>query len=331
MFDWKRLRYSLEIGACEILERVIPALPRPYMIALANFLGDLAFSADRRGRRVALENLRCAFRGAAPGEEEALEIIRDSYRNFLRTMLDLFWAARLNRQNFREWMFDEGGDEVRARMAQENRGACFVTIHYGCWEWASLYAGFLGIPFTAVAEPMKNPGLAAIFDRRRSHSGVRVLPQEQSLVRMLKASLRKEVTGLVADLTIPPSGAATITEAFGLKHCVPALQLLLAHRTGVLLVPVVGEPQPDGRVKVIVGEAVEVLEGESLAATGNRLWKVFEGIIRSRPGLWLWSYKHFRYRPRGTEPGVYPAYSNESGAFERVLRRVATEEKTARK
>ena len=40
--------------------------------------------------------------------------------------------------------------------------------------------------------------------------------------------------------------------------------------------------------------------------------------MRERPELWLWNYRHWRYRPRGAER-EYPAYSHESGKFERAL------------
>ena len=46
-------------------------------------------------------------------------------------------------------------------------------------------------------------------------------------------------------------------------------------------------------------------------------WDHFEPELRREPGLWMWPYKHFRYRPRSTQQ-PYPFYANESGAFEKL-------------
>ena len=45
----------------------------------------------------------------------------------------------------------------------------------------------------------------------------------------------------------------------------------------------------------------------------------FEPRLRKDPGLWMWPYKHFRYKPRDADR-PYPFYANESGAFEKLRR-----------
>jgi lauroyl/myristoyl acyltransferase len=124
-----------------------------------------------------------------------------------------------------------------------------------------------------------------------------------------------------------PNSAATVTNAFGLAHCVPALHAILAQRTRSLIVPVTAEPLEDGRLRITVHPPVpDPVEGEPHSVTASRVWAVFEAIIRARPEYWLWAYKHFRYKPRGAAENEYPFYANESGAFEKVLRKVREEE-----
>ncbi len=49
-------------------------------------------------------------------------------------------------------------------------------------------------------------------------------------------------------------------------------------------------------------------------------WDFFEPLIHERPELWLWGYKHFRYRPADAPtPGRYPFYARPSREFERLL------------
>ena len=107
MTRWKRLRYRFEEFACQAVAHLIPRLSRRACVRVADCLGGLAFAIDRRGRTVALANLECAL-GPKFTAGERREIARKSYRNFVRTMLDLFWAARVTRENFAESFRVEG-------------------------------------------------------------------------------------------------------------------------------------------------------------------------------------------------------------------------------
>ncbi|MEQ1858620.1 MAG: lysophospholipid acyltransferase family protein [Chthoniobacteraceae bacterium] len=319
MSPWKRFRYRLEELACRGLAWAIPRLSRRALLAFADGAGALACRLDRRGRTVALSNLECVF-GARFTPAERADFARRSYQNFARTMLDLFWAARLDAQNWRDWMRPEGFDALRERLARENRGAVFMCVHQGNWEWASLACGFLGFGNVVVAENFKNPRLTELFRARREHSGQTLIAQENSLLRMLKIVKRGGTTGMLIDLNLRPDQAATVIDAHGgLKMCVPMLHAVLAARAGALLVPVETQPQPDGTCRIVAHPPIEVPEGATHREIAQRCWNAMEPIVPARPAEYLWAYKHFRYRPRDPARS-YPAYANESGKFEKLLR-----------
>ena len=315
---WKSLRHRLEEWGCRFLALALPRLPRRGCVRLANGLGALAFLVDRRGRAVALGNIACAF-GESCAPVQRMAMARDSYRNFLRTMLDLFWAGGMTPETFRDLMQVEGFDELRARLARERRGAVFMCVHQGNWEWASLACGFLGFGNTVVAENFKNPRLTAIFSHLRQISGQKIVAQENSILRLLKIAKRGGATGMLIDLNLQPAQAATVIEGFGMKMCVPLLHAVLAQRAGALLVPVETRPQADGTCRIIAHPAVEIPDGAGVGEIAQRCWDAFEPIIRARPELWLWPYKHFRFRPQAAMR-AYPAYANESSKFEKLLR-----------
>lgn len=321
MSRWKEFRYRLEGLGVDLLARGIPRLSRRSCVRLANALGEIAYRVDGRGRAVALENLACAFgERFSPAQRAALA--RASYRNFLRTMLDLFWSANLTLENWRTWLEPVGFETLKERLAREERGAVFVCVHQGNWEWASLTFGFLGLPTTIVAEHFKNPGLTATFSALRERTGHKIIAQDNSLLRMLKIVKRRGATGMLIDLNLRPTQAATVIEAFGpegLKMCVPVLHAVLADRASALLVPVETQPQPDGTCRVIAHPGVELPPGVTLHEIAQRCWDALEPVVRARPEEWLWPYKHFRYRLHdATRP--YPAYANRSSKFDKLLR-----------
>lgn len=321
MSRWKRFRYHLERLGIEALAWAIPRLSRVACMRLGHALGEIAYRVDRRGRAVALSNLECVF-GDRFTPAQRVEVARASYRNFLRTMLDHFWSVNLTAKNWSKWIKLDGFAEMHARLLREKRGAVFLCVHQGNWEWANLASGFLGTPSTVVAENFKNPGLTATFNMLRERTGNRIIAQENSLLRMLKIVKRGGSTGMLLDLNLHPTQAATVIEAFGspgLKMCVPLLHSVLAQRADALLIPVETRPQSDGSCLIVVNPPIDAPEDASLQEISQRCWDAFEPIVLARPGEWLWPYKHFRYQPRDAGR-AYPTYSNCSSKFEKLQR-----------
>ena len=313
---WKDLRYRLEWLACASLAWLIPRMPRFLCVAVANALGTLAYHLDGRGRRVALANLACVF--PERPEPERKTIARRSYQNFARTMLDLFWGRRLTKENWREFIEVEGDTETFCREAHAH-GAVSMCIHWGNFEWSSHAVGFLGVPTLIVAETFKNPRLSAVFNSSREISGHTIIPQENSMIRLLKVVKRKGAAGMLVDLTLRPDQAAVPIEAFGRKMCVTFMHAVLAQRGGACMVPVDGIPLPDGRCRIVINPALPIPPEATLQEIAQACWDFYESRIRERPDLYMWAYKHWRYRPRDAAPGDYPFYANVSSKFEKLL------------
>jgi len=323
---WKELRHRLEWLACAGLAGAIPWIPRWLCVALANGLGAIAYHVDFHGRRVALSNLACVF-PERPVAERKL-IARRSYQNFARTMLDLFWGRRLTASNWRRYIEVEGDTDTFRREAQAH-GAVSMCIHWGCFEWASHAVGFLGVPTLIVAETFKNPRLSAVFNGSREISGHTIIPQENSMIRLLKVVKRKGAAGMLVDLTLHPNQAAVPIDAFGRKMCVTFMHAVLAQRGGARMVPVDGIPLPDGRCRIVIHPALPIPPDATVQEIAQACWDFYESRIRERPELYLWAYKHWRYRPRAAAPEDYPFYANVSGAFEKLLEANAPKKQAA--
>src|SRR5688500_11308965 len=61
-----------------------------------------------------------------------------------------------SQENFRQYVTLTGFDELQERLTRESRGAVFLGVHLGNWEWGSLAVGFLGFDTAVVAEKFKN-------------------------------------------------------------------------------------------------------------------------------------------------------------------------------
>ncbi len=313
---WKQVRYRLEYFGCVTLAGLIPLLPRRICVSLSDTLGNLFYRFDRRSRAVALENLRLSL-GATFDDARREQIARASFRNFARAMLDLFWARNLTPSNFEKYIKVENFGVIREAHARHG-GVIFLALHAGSHEWVSLTSGFVGMPSSMVALDFKNPSLDAVFRRAREHSGNRIIGQKQSMLRLMRA-VRRGGVGLLADLALRLEHPGEFINAFGRKMHVTFLHALLHARTGVPIIPVTNVPHPDGTCTVTAHAPLVFPPGTDLRTITQACWDFFEPVIRAQPELWLWNYKHWRYRPSDAAPEDYPFYARWSERLDEVM------------
>ena len=323
--NWKRFRYRLEYLGVLLVASAVPLLSRRGCARVARWLGSAHWRLDARGRAVALANLEAAF-GDRYSPAERVRIGRASFQNFARALLDLFWAPRLTQANHTRWLRIEEYDRMRA-IAAEHGANIFLVTHFGAYEWVSLAGGFVGVTGTIVTQEFKNSRLDAIFARARGRTGQKMVGRAQAALKLLRALKKKDGggAGLLVDLTLPPSmPSAALTVFGGLKVCTTILHAVLHGRTGVPMTPAVGIPQPDGTCVVRAYPALRYPREATPAEVAQAVWDFFEPFIHERPELWLWNYKHFRYRPAEAAPGTeagkrYPFYARECGPFDRLI------------
>src|SRR5438046_10104027 len=95
----RKIRYRLEWLALKSATKFLPLLSRKACYWLALLLGSLGAMLDRRGRRVALSNLRVGF-GDEISSERPAQIVRESDHQFSRTVLGFFLITDLRRQEY---------------------------------------------------------------------------------------------------------------------------------------------------------------------------------------------------------------------------------------
>ncbi len=310
--DRRWFRHRLEWAGVASFAALVPRLPLPLLRRVADLVGTVLYVCDRRGRAVGLANLQCAL-GFPAGE--ARRVLRTSLRGFARAFLELFWSPRLSPQNFSRYLGLGGSDRALALARTPGGRAVFITPHFGNFEWGSMSLSFHGITGHVLTQAFDNPLLTPIFKRLRESAGQNAVTQDQSMVRFLRALRRGENVGVLTDLTLRMDEPGGLFDPFGLWTWTTVMHAVLHVRTGAPIIPFLTFPHADGRYVVELLDPLTFSRETPYDEIARRCWQVFEPRIRQRPELWLWSYKHWRYRPAAPER-PYPFYANRSPWFD---------------
>lgn len=308
----KRLRFRIEAALLRALAWLVPKFPRRAVQRAGRALGRLAYLLLPGLRRVALANLDVAF-GQRMSRREKSGIARASIESALATVLCLFWAPRLRRDNLDKFaQVDEQSLQRVRQLAARGHGIIFITLHYGDWELLGLATGFYGIELTVVQEAMQNEALEEIFARLRGASGHRIVPNRYAAATLLKTLKGGGNIALLIDLNSTRKRGGMWLDFFGLPVFSIAAPGALALRCGAAIVPGIAHPLPDGRTRIVYGPEIQYsLSGNDEAdvrAINQKCLKFCEQIIREKPEHWLWVYKRWKYQSN-EQRERFPFYS----------------------
>lgn len=317
---WKRQRYRLELLGLKLLSGLICLVPYRLIRPLASLLGSVVYVFDRKRREVTLANLRCAF-GDRFNDRELDRIGRRSFGVFADTMLELLWSPRLSRDFLREFGTQETLDPA-SRHADEGRSVIYACLHAGNFEWTSKISVNLFGPVPLIAQEFKNPLIGPLFDAWRSAVGHTIFPRKGVMIRMLRHLKEGGKFGVLVDLNLKPSDGPVVIRCFG-KYLTPVTRMPaeLALRTGAAVVPVEILPRKGGGHHLRYLPEIPITESTTPAEIAQACWDALEPGLHEHPELWLWSYKHWRYRPEGSQGEGYPFYASCHGEYQELLRK----------
>ena len=313
------LRQRAEYAGLRLAELLVPKLPFRALAPLGRALAAVVWPLDARGRQVAVANLECAL-GEALTPQQRQRVAFGSYATFARTMAELFWARNFGASTVAKWIEIKGLDHTSVNTTR-GAAAIYPTYHFSNFEWAGLLCALTLEPAPIIAQRFRNPLLGPIFNRLRGTTGHRLIPQEGAMLKMLRHLRRGGKFGMLADLTLDPREGGVLVQQFGgLLACVTPLHGVLALRTGAAVIPLVMVPRIGGGYRAEYHEPIEFDSSTPPWVIAQRTWDVLERAIRQHPECWLWSYKHWRFRP-ADDSSRYPFYSNHAKRFDDLVRK----------
>ena len=278
--------------------------PRPLLLGAGWVLGSLYYLLIPKMRRRAVEHMMPAL---DISEAEAKKLVRASFINMARNVLDILAMPMLNEKNLSEYIEIDHLERMQEALS-EGHGVVVLTGHVGCWEWLSAAFTLNGIPVSAIAKPQPNIEYTRVLDDLRATIHVEIFSRGTSeLIAAARALKRGRLLGFLADQDGGPGGA--FIEFLGRTASTPLGPAVFSRKFKSPVVPAFILRQLNGKHKVLVGEIMRCPDtGDSdrdLHEFTVQMTAIVEKIIRENPTQWIWFQKRWNTAPEQQKTGKH--------------------------
>lgn len=287
--------------------------PRKLLLAVGWVLGNLYYLLIPKMRCRAVEQMMPALQ---IDERTAKKLVRASFINMARNVLDILAMPMLNEQNLSDYIEIDHLERMEEALA-EGRGVVVLTGHIGCWEWLSAAFTLNGMPVSAIAKPQPNIQYTRVLDDLRATIHVEIFSRGTSeLLAAARALKSGRILGFLADQDGGPGGA--FIDFFGRPAATPLGPAVFSRKFKSPVLPAFILRQPSGKHKVVIGE---IMRCPKTGDTDRDLYEftvqmtaIVERIIRENPTQWIWFQRRWNTAPEQQKTGKHhTAIAQEEG------------------
>ena len=272
-----------------IVRAITFLLPYRALMALGRAFGRLAHAVSTRERRIADINIRLCLPELTPQERK--QLIRRHFQSLGCSLFEtalVWWASE---RELRPLMHLEGLENVHNALTKGRGGillaAHFTTLEIGARALA-LYA-----PTSVMYMTPRNPLIAELSRRGRSHAAVQAMPAEQ--VRDLLQNLKDNVLVWYAPDQRYTEKNSALVPFFGHPAATNVATSRIARITGAAVLPYFLVRLPHGKGYALkIYPALEDFPSEDPAHDAARFHTLIEKHVRECPEQYLWTYKRFK-------------------------------------
>ena len=294
----RRIRLPFEWAGIGIGWAVFAHLPFRALLALCDFISAVMYFFDRRGRRLALDNLRIIEGARAGVKRRETKIIRRSYRNMARTIGYAFWTCRnaKKRAAAAGVMCEEGKEFLAA-----HKPAITVSGHIGCWEILSQLAFLEGHAMMSVAKDIGTSAMTRLLMKARQSIGQEIVHADGAFRPLMQGLKDGKSLGLLVDQVVKPKNGGVWVYFFGRPVPVSAAPAFFSAKGTAPIGVAWSRPMKDGRWRCEVISKYPPEAARDVWGMTQMCIKDLERVIRRHPSCWVLNYRYFRKTPTPEE------------------------------
>lgn len=283
-------------NALMFLSRLVRLLPYGALLFLGRIFGNLYYIFIKKQRERAVSQMMPALKIS---ESEARKLVRESFVNLARNMLEILYMPNLNEKNLSEYIEIDHLDRMKNALAG-GHGVVVLTGHVGTWEWLSASFTLNGLPVTAIAKLQPNQEYSRALDDLRATINVEIFNRGTSELLAAGRALKKgKILGFLADQDAGPGGA--FINFLGKVASTPMGPAVFSRKFNSPVIPAFIIRQPNGKHLVKIFEPMHFedtgdVDADLLRFT-EKMTRILEQIILENPTQWLWFQKRWNTPP----------------------------------
>ena len=291
-------------NALMFLSRLVRFLPYDLLLFFGKILGNLYYIFVKKQRERAVAQMMPALKIS---ESEARKIVRDSFVNLARNMLDILYMPNLNEKNLSKYIEIDHLERMRDALAQ-GHGVVVLTGNLGTWEWLSAAFTLNNMPVTAIAKLQPNQEYSRALDDLRATINVEIFNRGTSELLAAGRALKKgKILGFLADQDAGPGGA--FIDFLGKTASTPMGPAVFSKKFNSPVLPAFIIRQPNGRHLVKIFEPLKFedtgdTDGDLFRFT-EKMTRILETMIRENPTQWIWFQKRWNTPPEMKKSGKH--------------------------
>ena len=274
-------------------------LPRPVLLLVGRWIGNIAYLVAFRRRRLALENIRLAFGEEMPPKEQG-RVARRSFAHLGMNLMEYFTFPYLTQGKIRRMTRISGEEHLESALGK-GKGVICLTGHMGNWDLLGTALAFRGYPVSLVSKISRSRAINRVWMDYRENVGVRIFSGDGAMKDILRQLKGNRIVGLVVDQNALGKDGIFVP-FFGRDACTLTTPAVLARRTGASVVPIFSYREGSA-LKIVVeapleSEDIEDIREDTVQKT-LRYSEWTEAVIRRHPEQWTWLHNRWRTRPPG--------------------------------
>ena len=301
--DSKKIRKSLArffawvgLNLCSLIIEIIPAR---YIYAFANGIGSLGYRFIKKQKKIAFESLNIAF-GKEKSRQEIEQIARDSFIYMAKSGVELLFLT--DRPDLLKRRVEIVGKEHLDNALSKAKGVILVSAHFGNFPLMMAALALSGYKISGIMRQMRDNRVEKIFMKKRTRLNIKTIysqPRNACVINTIKALRNNEVVFIPLDQNFGTGGV--FVDFFGQKAATATGPVILARRSGALVLPCFIIRQGDDRHKIIFEPALDLEGGkdpqDSILINIQRLTNIIETYIRKYPAEWGWIHRRWKSKP----------------------------------
>lgn len=225
--------------------------------------------------------------GNGSSQKQIDGLAKTSLRNYFRYLVDFVHLPAMKPEDIEKRVIFQGLDNLEGAL-REGKGVILVLLHQGNWDLGGAAIALRKYPLNVVAADLPSAKLNEFVQKRRQDKGMKVIPMEHGVGRMVQALRRNELLALLIDNPGADKGVAV--RFFDAITQVPRGAATLALKTEAKVIPVGSVRLSDNSFLVFIGEYIRFQpSGElkkDIQAMTQRIMNSIERIVSQYPEQW---------------------------------------------